>query len=123
METDLAVETLSEKFILPKKWGDWALSIRNEWTPEHVRSCAKKFKDYYTDHKIARHDWELVWRAWVRNQRTESLGISEKNAWWKSAKGIEQKGVELGVTYLDGESFPYLKLRVFKSAGSGPWNK
>jgi hypothetical protein len=123
VEGEFKTDPLPDKFALPKKWGEWALTTRNDWTPEHVRVCAKRFKEYYTDRKAERHDWELVWRQWVRNQRTEALRISDKNAWWKSASGIDTKGRELGLDYEEGESFPYFKLRVFKAAGDGPWNK
>lgn len=124
VESSIETAALPTSWRLPKKWGEWALSVRHDWTEVHVRALAKRFKEYHHDNKTAKPDWEIVWRNWVRRQQTESLGIdSKKSSWWQSASGIEEKGIELGVTLQEGELFPFYKLRVFASAGSGPWNK
>jgi len=113
---------LPEKWKLPKVWGDWALSVRHDWTEEHVRALAKLFREYHEDKKTEKSDWELTWKKWVRNQNTEALRVKLKNCWWTSWRGVEKKGYELGLKYEGEETFPYFKLRVFKAAGNGPWS-
>ena len=39
---------------------------------------------------------------------------SSKPKWYESASGIEQKGREIGITALPGESFPDFKRRIFE---------
>ena len=122
--SEMMLECLPDKFVLPKRWGEWALGVRKDWSDKHVRACANKFREYYVTRKIQKRNWELVWHSWVRNQRTDALSIKEdKHGWWTSAQGITKKGEELGIEQNSDELFPYFKLRVFKSAGTGPWNR
>ena len=46
----------------------------------------------------------------------------ELKPWWLSVSGIEAKGAELGVA-IDGDTFPFYKLRVYAAAGPGPWSE
>lgn len=45
----------------------------------------------------------------------------EIGVWWRSASGIEAKGVELGVKRRSGEPEWVFKTRVFRDAGPGKW--
>jgi len=117
---------LPAKWKLPKKWAEWALEYRKEWTLEHVKETAKRFHLYHSDKKSTRDnadEWEIAWHAWVQRQRTDNLRIKPVDGWWNSASGIESKGRELGIQQADGEPFPYLKERIFLAAGNGPWRK
>ncbi|HSH72360.1 MAG TPA: hypothetical protein VK974_04805 [Methylophilaceae bacterium] len=44
-------------------------------------------------------------------------GSSNTKPWFISNSGIEAKAVELGITKLPDEQFPYFKVRVYKEAG------
>lgn len=121
--SQIPASRLPENWKLPKRWGEWALVERQDFTADHVRAMAKRFRDYHHDHKSEKSDWELVWKNWVRRQDRSLLDVSDKNSWWKTASGIEAKGVELGVEYEPKEIFPWYKLRVFAAAGAGPWNE
>ena len=58
---------LPENFVLPKDWGEWALS---EGMPENrVRYEASQFRDYWiaaTGAKASKLDWLATWRNWCR---------------------------------------------------------
>lgn len=117
-------EELPTKWNLPFEWSEWALLVRQDWAPEHVRACAKLFHKYYTSRRTLKAGdmaWEQAWHSWVRNQRTEGLRV-HLEGWWTSASGITAKGAETGVTQHEGEAFPYFKARVFVAAGDGPWS-
>jgi len=45
----------------------------------------------------------------------------EIGVWWRSASGIEAKGVDLGVKRCSGEPEWVFKTRVFRDAGPGKW--
>jgi uncharacterized protein YdaU (DUF1376 family) len=67
---------LPDDWKLPKDWGDWALTERQGWTPEHVRRVAAMFADHWHSKAEARADWLATWRNWVRNDR--GMGIAGK---------------------------------------------
>lgn len=63
---------LSDDFVLPKAWGNWALENINGATVEVIRSQADQFKDYWTGKAGAaarKVDWEATWRNWMRNAK------------------------------------------------------
>lgn len=61
-------------------------------------------------------------RGWEDEIRTAEEVQSEIKPWWESASGIESQGQKLGIAKDAGELFPSYKIRVFRSAGNGPWN-
>lgn len=63
---------LPEDWVLPKPWGEWALSERRDWREEDVRRCADSFRDYWIakSQGATKLDWEATWRNWVRNDRS-----------------------------------------------------
>lgn len=63
---------LSEDWVLPKAWGDWALESVSGATIETVRSQAEQFRDYWVGKAGAaarKVDWEATWRNWMRNAK------------------------------------------------------
>lgn len=69
---------LSQEWLLPKPWGEWALQERPQWTAEDVRRCADRFRDYWiakTGKDATKADWEATWRNWVRKDYTPTNGI------------------------------------------------
>jgi hypothetical protein len=57
--------------LLPKAWGEWALSERPDLTADLIRKEAEKFKDHWIANsnqaKSKKADWEATWRNWIRN--------------------------------------------------------
>jgi uncharacterized protein YdaU (DUF1376 family) len=68
---------LSEDWVLPKSWGDWALSERPDFTIDQIRKIADSFKDHWlstaNQAKSKRADWLATWRNWVRNQKSSNV--------------------------------------------------
>ena len=66
-------KSLPKDWVLPKTWGEWALSERPEFTKEQIRKISESFKDHWlstaNQAKSKRADWEATWRNWVRNQK------------------------------------------------------
>lgn len=65
---------LPADWVLPKAWGEWALTERPDFTVEQVRKIAESFKDHWVgtsnQAKSKRADWLATWRNWIRNQKT-----------------------------------------------------
>jgi uncharacterized protein YdaU (DUF1376 family) len=64
---------LPENWVLPKAWGDWALSEKTELTSADIRLMAEMFKDHWLANANRatgkKADWSATWRNWVRNQK------------------------------------------------------
>lgn len=114
---------LAEDWLLPKAWGEWALSENKALTPDDVRKEAEKFKDFWLAKagKDARKvDWLATWRSWIRSDFIKPSGTAppgSSTTWYLSGSGIEAKAVELGIVQAVGEVFPVFKGRVFAAAG------
>ena len=68
-------QRLSPDWVLPKAWGDWALTEYPHWTEETVRLIARKFRDHWapkTGKDATKLDWLATWRNWC------SSGITQK---------------------------------------------
>ena len=60
---------LPKDWVLPKRWGDWALQERQDLTSEDVRREAACFRDHWVGKAGAdarKADWEATWRNWIR---------------------------------------------------------
>lgn len=107
---------------LPKAWGEWAMEDNPALTAEDVRKEGEKFRNHWIAKagKDARKiDWKATWANWIRSDYVKPsgalpAGLSEK--WFLSGKGIEAKGLELGIVMGDGELFPNYKNRVYAAA-------
>jgi len=64
---------LPKDWVLPKKWGEWALAEKPHLTAEDVRVMADTFKDHWIANASRatgkKDDWQATWRNWVRNQK------------------------------------------------------
>lgn len=63
---------LSTDWVLPKSWGDWAVSIG--LTAAEVRDQADRFRDYWvakSGRDAAKTDWEATWRNWARRVKDD----------------------------------------------------
>lgn len=74
---------LPRGWVLPKRWGVWALQEAPAWDAQRVRAVADKFRDHWHGKagKDARKaDWLATWRNWVREelQREKRGGGSGK---------------------------------------------
>lgn len=68
---------LTEKWVLPEKWGDWAMEDLH-LKPDKILSEAQSFKDYFTGpdaKKPIKQDWQSAWKIWIR----KSYGIQKEN--------------------------------------------
>lgn len=60
---------LPDGWVLPKAWGEWALSERPDFTEADVRREAACFADHWHAKAGAdarKVDWQATWRNWVR---------------------------------------------------------
>jgi hypothetical protein len=75
-------KALDKDWVLPKAWGEWALSERPEFTKDDVRKIAATFKDHWLANanqaNAKKADWEATWRNWVRNQKATTKGFQTK---------------------------------------------
>ena len=69
---------LPKDWVLPKAWGDWALTEFPAWTPDVVRIEAEKFCDHWAakaGKDGAKADWAATWRNWCRNSRAVPVAV------------------------------------------------
>lgn len=60
---------LAVDWVLPKRWGEWALQERQDLTAVDVRREAACFADHWHGKAGAaarKADWEATWRNWIR---------------------------------------------------------
>ena len=80
--------SLPKDWVLPKKWGEWALAERPEITEEQIRKEAEKFKDHWLANsnqaKAKKADWEATWRNWIRSAKFAVLKQPEKSSYQQS---------------------------------------
>lgn len=60
---------LPDDWVLPKKWGDWALGERTDLTADDVRRESAIFADYWQSmggQRARKVDWFKTWCNWVR---------------------------------------------------------
>lgn len=72
---------LPDDWLLPKAWGEWALSERKDWTAEEVRRCAERFADFWhakPGREACKLDWLATWRNWVRNDRDKRSSVTQR---------------------------------------------
>jgi len=65
---------LSDDWVLPKEWGEWALS--QGWSETAVRLEADKFRDFWISKAgkdATKLDWLATWRNWLRNSKTPKI--------------------------------------------------
>jgi uncharacterized protein YdaU (DUF1376 family) len=65
---------LDGAWLLPSKWGEWAMAEFPHLTRDAIRREAEGFRDYWIskpDH-ATKLDWEATWRNWIRRAATQS---------------------------------------------------
>lgn len=66
---------LADDWVLPKPWGEWALSQFPNWSVQEIRTESEKFRDFWISKSgkdAAKLDWEATWRNWCRNAKKSS---------------------------------------------------
>lgn len=95
---------LPTDWVLPKSWGDWALSEFPAMTSDAVRNQAQIFADYWHaegGQKARKVDWLATWRNWVRraNERTPTgsarAGTGQKDSKYSGSAAAIYDGAKL----------------------------
>lgn len=98
---------LPNDFVLPKKWGEWALTQYPAWGVEYIRLMGEKFRDHWCavgGSKGCKLDWLATWRNFCRaDYGPKKLASSSAGPWNATESGILAKGAELGLTPNPGE--------------------
>lgn len=107
---------LSETWVLPKDWGNWALAEYPTWEADQVRHIAAMFKDHWiaaSGSSARKHDWLATWRNWCRK---EAMSTQTKTPgglpWWVSDEQVMTEASKLGLTPNPGESMVAFRTRV-----------
>ena len=114
---------LADDWVLPKAWGDWALTEKPNWTADDVRRVAADFKDHWlakAGKDAVKMDWLATWRKWVRSPLNEikSNGSPKINKpWYITATGTEAEAVKRGILKAADEPPFLFYARVLKEAG------
>ena len=59
---------LAPDWVLPKQWGEWAMTTQSTWTQDHCRQIGLKFGNYWqakTGKDATKLDWFKTWQNWV----------------------------------------------------------
>lgn len=67
-------ERLPKEWVLPRKWGDWALAKYPHWTSEIVLDIATTFRNHWsakTGKDATKLDWEMTWQNWCMSAITQ----------------------------------------------------
>lgn len=76
-------KALPKDWVLPKAWGEWALSERPDLSADDVRKISESFKDHWlstaNQAKSKRADWEATWRNWIRRQTISKTKFKNKS--------------------------------------------
>jgi len=62
---------LSEDWLLPKAWGEWALAKYPQWIADKVRDEATKFRNHWTSKTgkdATKLDWYATWQNWCMSE-------------------------------------------------------
>lgn len=67
-------QRLAKDWVLPKAWGDWALTQYPHWTADIVRLIGQSFGNHWkakTGKDATKLDWELTWQNWCTSDITQ----------------------------------------------------
>jgi len=61
---------LPADWVLPKDWGEWALTEKPNWNADDVRKIAFMFKNHWlsTTKNAAKLDWYMTWQNWIMKE-------------------------------------------------------
>ena len=94
---------LPADFVLPKPWGEWAMSERPGWTPDKVRSVSDQFRDHWhakAGRDALKADWLAAWRTWVRREPTVNGANGASRAMPSKQAALEQRNAEVAARWL-----------------------
>jgi hypothetical protein len=115
---------LTDEWLLPKRFGEWALTHYPEWTPEFVRERGAKFRDHWSavpGKAGLKTNWFGTWRNFclaeaefiARVTRTaETPGSGAGMAWLFSDTLALAEGAKRGLQPNPGESMSAFKGRI-----------
>lgn len=92
---------LDPDWVLPKAWGDWALSEFPHWSAEDVRQEALKFKDHWLSEagsKARKQDWQATWRKWCRSDIAQRAHATQS----QTGETLYQRSMRLKVEQAAG---------------------
>lgn len=120
---------ISPDWVLPKRWGEWALETFPHWTADIVRTEASKFHDHWLSEsgaKARKVDWFATWRKWCSSDiahrahpppAAQGKSGGSGKPWFETGPGIRAVGVELGVGDWDEcVQWPTYRDKVFAAA-------
>lgn len=58
---------ISDDFVLPDDWIDWAKEKRPELSTDDIHDLFESFKDHHLSKGSKFLDWKRAWQTWVRN--------------------------------------------------------
>lgn len=111
---------LPAEWVLPKAYGEWALSEFPTWTADHIRRVALMFKNHWiaaAGQQARKLDWQATWQNWCLKEpgpagAKQGFGNVALPAWYESDAGITAKAHELGLTQAPGERIGDLRWRI-----------
>ena len=86
---------LKPDWVLPRDWGEWALS--EGWPDTVIRQEAARFKDYWigkAGKDAAKLDWEATFRNWMRN--CKSPKVHSGDGYVGTSKGTDRLRAFIG---------------------------
>jgi hypothetical protein len=98
---------LPDGWVLTRKWAMWALedpavNKAAQWTEEHLRLQADKFRDHWhakSGKDARKNDWLATWRNWCRDPKAAMPAAHRggSGAWYLSRETALAKAREVGV--------------------------
>lgn len=95
---------LPADWVLPKRWGEWAIAERPELTPDEIRRQAAMFADHWhaaTGKDGRKADWEATWRNWIRraNLPRNARPAAGAGAPLNKQEALEQRNRSVGAAW------------------------
>jgi hypothetical protein len=116
---------LADDWVLPKRFGEWALVEYPDWTPEFIRERGVKFRDHWSaipGKAGLKTNWIGTWRNFclaeaefiartTRNPGTNGTGMP----WWFSDASTFAEGARHGLRPFAGESMSAFRGRIHEA--------
>jgi hypothetical protein len=113
---------LTDDWVLPKKYGEWALAQYPDWTPAFIRERGVKFRNHWSGvpgKAGCKTNWFGAWSNFclteaefiTRTTRTPGTSVGGM-PWWFSDASTIAEGAKRGVKPFAGESMRALRARI-----------
>ena len=86
---------LPDDWFLPKEWGEWALSERQDLNVEDIRLEANQFRDYWLSRGETHADWYATWRTWVRRIKRTGSPVTQKKTIYEQNREAGKRAKEM----------------------------